>query len=70
MFRGTLLIHATLRVKQWVVCFSGLNSWTTWDLSTIQAHNAANEMSRNDKYEYVDIYEAEKDEIRRIMNCE
>ena len=37
---------------------------------TIQTKNAANEMRLNDKYQLIYLYDADTDEIRRIVHCE
>ena len=47
-----------------------MNYKEDWELSTIQTKNAANEMKLNDKYQHVYIYDADTDEIRRIVHCE
>ena len=47
-----------------------MSSKEDWELQTIQTKNAANEMRKNDKYQHVYIYDADTDEIRRIVHCE
>jgi hypothetical protein len=41
-----------------------------WELSIIQTKNAANEMRLNGKCQYVYIYDADMDEISRIVHGE
>jgi hypothetical protein len=41
-----------------------------WKFVTIQTKNAANEIMLNDKYQHIYIYDADTDEIKRVVNCE
>ena len=46
-----------------------MNYKKDWELFTIQTKNEENEMRINDKYQHVYTYDADTDEIRRIVHC-
>ena len=47
-----------------------LNYKEDWEFATVQTKNAANEMKLSDKYQHFYLYDADTDEIGRIVHCE